>query len=143
MGNQKITEILDTSTGELSQKIEYTRYKKVKTEKFILVYLDNVIDITNQLSPMALKVLHLMWRDCIYSDETSGNIIYTLAHNKNVWVKDLDSKMGTINNAITEINNKGFTKKIATAVYLLNPSYFFKGDRNERLNALEEFKKEV
>lgn len=121
----------------LDQRQEITQVftKKISTEKFLQVYLNDLSGLFQLNSSTEIKLLSLMWRDSRYNDDNSdiGNIVYTIKDLKEQWVKEMGSSMGTINNTITKLVTKGLliSKPKSRSVYYLNPQYFFKGNTKD------------
>ena len=131
------TTVINQEGEILSETQEITQIftTKVSAEKFMQVYLNDLSGLFQLNNTTEIKLLTLMWRDSEYNAENSdiGNKILTIKDTKEMWAKEMDSSLGTINNTITKLASKGLliSKPKARSVYYLNPQYFFKGNSKD------------
>ena len=139
----KVKEVFGvTDQGEVIKGLQHSyKYKNIPTEQFIIVYLKDIVELMNLLQLSEVKLLSCLWTDSIYStDKGEGNIVYSNAFNKNKWFKETGIKVSTINTILCKLEKKNFIKRLGTSMYVLNPEYFYKGDRNSRFLVKEQLK---
>lgn len=135
---EEVNIIVDSQTGE---QIEHSRRftKQVEKEKFMMVYLENMAGILEVNSPIEFKVLLSLWQ----LSEFDTNKIFIVKDTKEEIALKTGYQFKTVENAISKLSKKDLLIRKSTAVYFLNPKYFFKGSEIARANAAKvifEFK---
>lgn len=124
--------VIDASTGEVLEKT-ISVSKKVPTNKFIQIYIDDMKGLLKLDSGIQSNVLALIWQACEYStDEERWNKIAILKDTKEKWAKAINCSVKTIDNTLTALVKKGLIASACRGVYVLNPKYFFKGTSEAR-----------
>jgi len=129
---------VDSETGELlSEKTTSTVVKTVKYSEFIQVYLDDLTKLLNINKISVIKVLMCIWQRCESKGNEHGNTIHLIKSDKLKISNDTGLSLGTVNNCVAELNNRGILVKKDRGVYILNPQYFFKGSLKDRVKAVQ------
>lgn len=129
---EQVEQVVSIETGEMVE--EKRLYKRrVEKEKFMIVYLESMSGILKIDSPIEYKVLLTLWE---MSEYESNRIILVKSIKQEIADK-LNYVFKTVENAISRLSKKGLLVKKDTAVYYLNPKYFFKGSEIARANAIK------
>lgn len=128
-------EYVDMATGEL-QKTEAIFKKKEHKLNFIMMILDEV-NITEVLSGLGSsgKVLGFIVKE--YNDKDS--MFYFTTSNKERMVTELGLSIGTVRSAVKEFTISDILCRVRGAEYMLNPSIFYKGSTDKRIEVVERY----
>lgn len=122
--------LIDKNTGEI---IEYKQVKKVSIDDFIMVFF-NCFPEVFKLEGNALKVLMCMWKQSSYNKDLAESNVFTNNYLFKEYVRStgLNLTDGAINLYVTLIAKTGLIIKKCRGTYMLNPTYFFKGNLANR-----------
>lgn len=102
--------------------------KTIDRESFMdmhVEFLSGVLELVN--STEKLLVIE-MWKSCQATYRTTHDQRFetvALKDDKETWSKVIGCSLGTINNTITKLVNKGAIKCVSRSVYTMNKEYFF------------------
>lgn len=113
--------------------------KKVSADKFIRVYLEDIAGLI-RLSDGEIKMLQAIWE---ISEYNTNRVNLSSGVKKDIEEKMLANgkaiKIKSMNNIISRLSKRGILIPVPdrTAVYILNPKYFWKGEEIERGNTFK------
>jgi len=130
---------VNVSTGEVERVIS-TTIKTVKSEQFIQIYLEDLSGIFNLETRVEIRLIALMWRDSTPNIDGSdeGNRVVVVKEIKEMWAKEAEATLQTINNTLTRLVQKEILIKKGRSIYVLNPKLFFKGSLKDRPKVIEK-----
>ena len=108
--------------------------KRVSSDKFIRVYLEDIAGLI-RLSDGEMKLLQAIWE---ISEYNTNKVVLSSAVKKDIEEKMLANgkaiKVRSMNNIISKLSKRRILIPIPdrTAMYILNPKYFWKGEEIER-----------
>ena len=129
---EKVEHVTDMQTGQIVEERRIFT-KKVDKEKFMMVYLESMGSILKINSPIEYKVLLTLWE----MSEFETNRIILVKDIKKEIAERLGYVFKTVENAVSRLSKKNLLIKKGTAIYYLNPKYFFKGSEIARSNAFK------
>jgi len=133
--------VVDCDSGEVMEHTaDIVRVRKISSDSFVNVYLDDMSGILNVKSKTDLRILAWMWKFSSFpSDECPGNCVFLCDMLMERIEKDLCISRQTIRNCICNMSKSKILVKDKKhrATYYLNPKYFFKG----RLEDLPKIRK--
>lgn len=127
-----IKETVDHKTGEITRH-ESKFIKKVKSEEFIKIYLEDMAGFMKISSGMEFKVLFWIWKMTGWNN--SPIIIDKVI--KDEFANTLGIKTQSVSDTLSRLVKKNILIKNARLRYSLNPTYFFKGDDKAREEILD------
>lgn len=113
--------------------------KKVSADKFIRVYLEDIAGLI-RLSDGEIKMLQAIWE---ISEYNTNKVVLSSAVKKDIEEKMLALgkaiKIRSMNNIISKLSKRGILIPVPdrTAMFILNPKYFWKGEELERGNVFK------
>lgn len=128
---------IDFETGEVMHEDRLIQ-RRVSSNRFIMVYLDDMASVLGLSKGAEYKVLMWLWERA----EFDTNKIVVVKAIKKEMESDLDVAYRTIVNSITSLTRKGLLLNPDRSVYYLNPKYFFKGSemaRRKQIRVLIEY----
>lgn len=129
--------VVDADTGELLQEdVQVVKYLANNKEQFFLVYA-SLLGLFQEMTAPEVKVYSY-----ILEHYLSDSVIALPKGLKQVIGDKLKLKLGTVNNAITKLNDKKLIYSTQRGLYKINPRYAFKGSTKER-NQMLKFVLEV
>lgn len=129
--------VIDHDTGEVTHEDRLVQ-RRVSSERFIMVYLDDMASILGLSKGAEYKVLMWLWER---SEFDTNKIIIVKAVKKEM-ENDLGIAFRTIVNSISSLTKKKLLLTTDRSVYYLNPKYFFKGSdlaRRKQIRVLIEY----
>ena len=128
---------IDFDTGEVRFEDKLLQ-RRVSSERFIMVYLDDMASILGLSKGAEYKVLMWLWERA----EFDTNKIVVVKAIKKEMEKELGIAYRTIVNSITSLTRKNLLLNPDRSVYYLNPKFFFKGSemaRRKQIRVLIEY----
>ncbi len=131
-------ERVDTRTNEQTGEtvvVENTLIRKVRSsQEFMQVYLEDYTSLLKVETITESKLLIILWAKSEYNNEntTDGNRIVIIKSFKEMWAKELNVSLSTINNTLTSLVRKELLLSSGRSLYYLNPIHFFKGFLKDR-----------
>lgn len=123
--------VVDYNSGEVVEHTaDIVKVRRVNSDAFVNVYLDDMSGILNVKSKTDLRILAWMWKFSSFpTDECPGNCVFLCDMLMERIEKDLKISRQTIRNCICNMSKSGILIKDRNhrATYYLNPKYFFKG----------------
>ena len=121
---------IDKETGEILQEdVEINSHKYIaKTkEEFFLTYVYLLDALRNELSMPEVKI----YADLLKNYKSDVKFALNKALKQDM-ADNLNLKLGTVNNSITNLVKKNLIFRITEGVFMLNPKYAFRGSSNDR-----------
>lgn len=123
--------VIDGTTGDiLEDTTTIVNVKKIDSDSFVSVYLNDMSGIMNVKNQTELRVLYYMWKESTFpNDKVPGNRIVI----SGCFFDDVEEGVGicrqSIRNCISSLSKSGVIIKDRKnrSTYYLNPKYFFKG----------------
>jgi hypothetical protein len=135
-GSKVITEIIDSSTGELlDRKIVNNKYLANTKEEFYLMYSSMVI-ILKQSTDVKMKLFA-----ALLERYSSGQEFAMNGGLKTIIAKETNCKARSLDNAFSFLVKENIVVKIGPQIYKVNPRHVFQGSssvRNQELKAIIE-----
>lgn len=128
------TKVVDKESGELlSEDVELKSHSYIakNNEEFFLVYTNLLNQFAVNLSSPEVKVYCQLLMS--YHSDTEFALIKSL---KEKIGEKIGLKLGTVNNALGSLCEKGLVIRINKSLFQLNPLYAFKGSTKNRNKAL-------
>jgi len=126
----------DIETGEVTTQ-ESTVKKAVTKDSFIQTYLEDMSGLMRIKTKTELRVLIHIWKRCQFDT----NQIVLVKGIKEQIANDAECSLQTVSNCITTLTKKDLLVRDSSskksAIYYLNPKYFFKGYLENRPKALK------
>ena len=129
--SKETTHIIDRQDGEILRSEIITR-KRVSAEKFVQLYLDDFGALMGVEGEGEYRLI--LWCAKNMNYETNEVIIVN-ALKKRI-AAECDLSPYTINNAVSALVTKNLLLRKDTAIYMLNPNFFFKGRVEDRMNLI-------
>lgn len=127
-----IKETVDHKTGEVIIH-ESSFIKRVNSEEFIRVYLEDISGFLKISSGIEFKVLIVLWKESKWNN--TSMVLDKIEKQK---LADLIGiKLQSVSDTLTRLVKKDILLKRGRMRYLLNPVYFFKGDEKSREEVLK------
>lgn len=131
------TQIVIDKEGEILQEdVQVIKYLANNKEQFFLVYA-SLLGLFQEMTAPEVKVYSY-----ILEHYLSDSVIALPKGMKQVIAEKLKLKLGTVNNAISKLNDKKLIYSTQRGLYKINPRYAFKGSTKER-NQMLKFVLEV
>lgn len=122
---KEVTEIVDLSTGEVTNINRRSVFQVEKEPDYVKLYLRDIIRLKG-LPPSTSTVLNALLQSMGYN-----NIIPAYAPIKKLICKDLNISMDTLNKAIDNLYKKGILIRIDRGIYMADPELFGRGTWGE------------
>lgn len=124
--------VVDGNTGEvLEEDVKQIKYLVNDREQFFLVYA-SLLGLFQEMSAPEVKVYSYLLEHYI-----TGSLIGLTKSIKEAIGEKLKLKLGTVNNAITKLNEKKLIYSSGKASYKINPRYAWKSSSKDRNEALK------
>lgn len=129
--------VVDKDSGELLEEdVKIVKYLANSKEQFFLVYA-SLLGLLQEMSAPEVKVYSY-----ILEHYMSESLIPLPKGMKLMMAEKLKLQLGTVNNAITKLNDKKLIYSPQRGIYKINPRYAFKGSTKDR-NTMLKFVLEV
>lgn len=133
------TTVVDKETGEIISETYDTRHLKIvvdDNESFFLVFASAVSALSDKaLSGLDENLLRWICSRSVYNMNRVG-----LQKNvKEEFAKQAGVKLQSVSNSIHKLKTCGIIVPEGNGNYMINPNFFWRGDRKERLNKYDLF----
>ena len=139
MSTKQVT-VIDEATGEVLEST-LTTVKKVNSDEFIQVYLEDIAGLMKISNKSEIQVLIWLWKYSSFAEEDQiGNLTRTDSYVLDVISDKTGYTKGSIRNTITSLKRKNILitdGKYSNALFL-NPTYFFKGSLRDRASCYKK-----
>lgn len=136
---EHVTEVVDKETGEiLETTIKTDKIVVTSSESFFYTYA-RILGIYSELGGIEIKTLTWL----IINASTNSNRVIITKRIKELIAESMKISISAVNNSIPILCNKGILIKEnkdikkRDASYLINPLYFWRGDRGSRNKSLK------
>lgn len=135
---EEVKRTIDKDSGE-TVDIQYTFKKKVDRDKFAMMYLKDISGILKLETKAEYKTLISL----VHRSSYNTNEVRTMIDVKQEIAKEGEISIDSVEKAIISLAKKNILirkmseNKPVRGVYILNPSYFFKGEDLERAKVIQ------
>lgn len=129
---------LDSETGEVVS-LESRIVRTIKPDDFMQIYLSDLSGLLSLESAAEYKILIAIWQKVNFNAEnsSSGNEIILIKSVKETIAKEAGISYSRLNNLLPLLVQKELLIKKDRSIYILNPTYFFKGYVKDRFNVIK------
>src|SRR5690554_6658935 len=121
VSQSKVTEIIDTETGEVKQTVSTKTFGLDREPPYIKMYIDDIARL-KELPQGMNKILMELIKSMGYN-----NVIPAYKPIKMMICESLDIKMDYLNKAISTFHKKGLLIRLHRGIYIADPELFARG----------------